>query len=139
MHYKSDVKTIVTQFSIFVQTQFHRDIQSFRSDNGGEFINQYLSHLFLEYGLVHQTSCPHTPEQNGRAERSHRLLMETTLALLHQAGLPVQFWLKALLTSVYLINRLPHSVVQFQIPYTLQFHTTPDYSLLKPFGCLCFP
>lgn len=139
MHYKSDVKTIVTQFSAFVKTQFHVDIKSFRSDNGGEFINQYLSHLFLEYGLIHQMSCPHTPEQNGRAERAHRHLMETTLTLLHQAGMPVQFWLEALLTSVYLINRLPHSAVKFQIPYTLLYHSALDYSLLRPFGCLHFP
>lgn len=139
MHYKSDVKTILTQFCAHVNTQFNCIIKSFRSDNGGEFINKYLCQLFLDYGLIHQTSCPHTPEQNGRAERVHRHLIETTLALLHQAAMPVTFWLEALITSVYLINRLPHSAVHSQIPYTLLFNKAPDYSSLKPFGCLCFP
>lgn len=72
-------------------------------------------------------------------KRAHRHIMETTLTLLHQAQLPVQFWLEALLTSVYLINRLPHFAVNFQIPYTLLYNTVLDYSFLKPFGCLCFP
>lgn len=139
MQYKSDVQDIVTQFTAYVKTQFHVPVQSFRSDNGGEFINKYLCHLFLEHGLVHQTSCPHTPEQNGRAERSHRHLMETTLTLLHQANMPIKFWMEALLTSVYLINRLPHSAIQNQVLYTLLFNTTPDYMFLKPFGCLYFP
>lgn len=98
-----------------------------------------MSHLFLEHGLIHQTSCPHTPEQNGRAERTHRHIIETTLALLYQAHLPTEFWMEALLTSVYLINRLPHSAIQFRIPYTVLFHASPDYAFLIPFGCLCYP
>lgn len=139
LHYKSDVKSTLDHFTSYVHTQFNVVIKTFRSDNGGEFINQYLAHLFLHLGIIHQTSCPNTPEQNGRAERQHRHLIETTLTLLHHAHLPLKFWLEALTTSVYLINRLPHSAVQFQIPYKLLFHNDPDYLSFKPFGCLCFP
>lgn len=139
MHYKSDVQKIVTQFTAYVKTQFHVSIKFFRSDNGWEFINRYLCHLFLEHGLIHQTSCPNTSKQNGRVERSHRHLMETTLALFYQAHLPIQFGMEALLTSLYLINKRPHSAIQFQVPYTMLFHALLDYAFLKPFGCLCYP
>ncbi|XP_073262876.1 uncharacterized protein [Populus alba] len=39
-----------------------------RSDNGGEFINQELKQYLINYGIVHQTSCPYTSQQNGVAE-----------------------------------------------------------------------
>ena len=42
-------------------------------------------------------------------------------------------------TSVYLINRLPTSSLQFQVPYTVLFHKSPDYAFLRNFGCSCYP
>lgn len=72
-------------------------------------------------------------------ERKHRHLVETTLTLLTQANMLAMFWLEALTTTVFLANRLPHSSLGFQIPYVLLFKTQPNYSILKPFGCTCFP
>lgn len=139
LHYKSEVKYTIANFKAFVFTQFHTHIQCVRSDNGGEFVNNYLLHLFLTTGVVHQTSCPHTPEQNGLVERKHRHLIETTITLLLQSSLPSKFWLEALVTAVHLANLLPHSSLQFQIPHTLLFKSEPNYLALKPFGCTCFP
>lgn len=139
LHYKFEVKFVIANFKAFVVTQFQTTIKTVRSDNGGEFVNHFLLHLFLSTGILHQTTCPHTPEQNGIAERKHRHLIETTITLLLQASLPTKFWFEALTTAVYLVNRLPHSSLQFQVPFTLLFQTTPSYHLLKPFGCLCFP
>lgn len=89
--------------------------------------------------MEHQTTCPHTSEQNGVVERKHRHLIETTITLLLQAHLPSNFWLEALTTAVYLANRMPHSTLKFQVPYTLLFQSKPNYHFLKPFGCSCFP
>lgn len=138
LHYKSEVKHVVAQFKAYVNTQFHMTIQTLRSDNGGEFINNFLLNLFLTNGMLQQTACPHTPEQNGIAERKHRHLIETTITLLLKAQMPTSFWLEALTTAVYLVNRLPHSSIQFQIPCTLLFQKSPNYLFLKPFGC-CLP
>lgn len=122
-----------------LQLNFIQLFNTFRSDNGGEFTNHFLLHLFLTSGIIHQTSCSHTPEQNGLAERKHRHLIETTITLLLQSYLPTSFWLEALTTAVYLVNRMPHSSLQFQVPYTILFHTPPDYMFLKPFECCCYP
>lgn len=138
-HYKSEVKHKIAQFKAFVSNQFHTSIQIVRSDNGGEFINHFLLHLFLTTGVLHPTTCPHTPEQHGVVERKHRHLIETTVTLLLQAGLPSLFWLEALLTAVYLTNRMPHSSLQYQVPYSLLFQSSPNYLSLKPFGCCCYP
>ncbi|GFZ05551.1 hypothetical protein Acr_17g0011230 [Actinidia rufa] len=67
LHYKSDVKVTISNFKAFVSTQFQCNIKSFRSDNGDEFVNTYLAHLCTQFGILHQTSWPHTPKQNGAA------------------------------------------------------------------------
>nr|KYP39211.1 hypothetical protein KK1_039497 [Cajanus cajan] len=43
------------------------------------------------------------------------------------------------MTNIYLINRLLSVALQFSIPYTFLFKTTPDYNFLKFFGCACHP
>lgn len=59
-----------------------------------------------ENGVIHQSSCPHTPQQNGIAERKHRHIIETTRTLLINANVPLKFWGDAVLTAGYLINRM---------------------------------
>lgn len=66
-------------------------MKTVRSDNGGKFVNTYLSNLYLLAGIIHQTSCPYTAEQNGVVERKHRHLLDTTLTMLTHAGLPPKF------------------------------------------------
>lgn len=61
------------------------------------------------------------------------------MTLLIQANISTKYWLEALLTAVYLANRLPHSSLNFQVPYVLLYKVKPDYSWLKPFGCASYP
>ncbi|XP_075095257.1 uncharacterized protein LOC142173543 [Nicotiana tabacum] len=56
-----------------VQTQFYITIQLVRNDNAFElWSSNSASQFFLDNGIIHQTSCPHTPQQNGVVERKHR-------------------------------------------------------------------
>ena len=75
---KSEFFKKFTLFYTFVQTQYNRQIQTLRSNNGREFVNARMQSFFSEKRLVHQTTCPHTPEQNGVAERKNRKLLEMT-------------------------------------------------------------
>uniref|UniRef100_A0A2N9I3R3 Reverse transcriptase Ty1/copia-type domain-containing protein n=1 Tax=Fagus sylvatica TaxID=28930 RepID=A0A2N9I3R3_FAGSY len=72
-----------------------------------------------------------TPEQNGIAERKHRHLVETGLTMLFHAQLPKYLWVDAFTTAVYLINRLPSSVLQMQTPFYKLYGIHPTYSSLK--------
>jgi transposase InsO family protein len=42
-------------------------IQVLRTDNGGEFINKAMSDWCMTQGILHQTSIPENPQQNGVA------------------------------------------------------------------------
>ena len=42
-------------------------------------------------------------------------------------------------TAVFVTNRRPSSSKNNGIPYHLLHHKMPDYSILRVFGCLCYP
>ena len=69
-------------------------------------------------GIIHQSSCAHTPQQNGVAERKNRHLVETARTILLHGNVPFRFWGDAVLTACYLINRMPSSVLHDQIPHS---------------------
>jgi len=64
----------------------------------------YLNNFFINNGIFHRLTCPHTSQQNGLAERKHRHIMEMGLTLLAQSGLSKKFWVDAFLTAIYIIN-----------------------------------
>ena len=119
--------------------QFTNSVKIIQSDGGGEFVNTVLQTHFAANGIIHRLSCPGTPEQNGLAERRHRHIVETSLTLLAHASVPVKYWTAAFNTAVFLINRLPSSVLDHMSPHELAFGSSPNYDFLRVFGCSCYP
>jgi len=109
------------QFCCMVKTQFWTHVQKVRSDNGTEFTNGKLQEYFLKWGILHETSCVDTPQQNGRVERKNRHLLNIARALLFQASLPVRFWGEYVLTATYLINYTPTKLHKLKSPYKILF------------------
>jgi hypothetical protein len=87
-----------------------------RSDNGTEYMNRDLQNFFTENGILHETSCVGTPQQNGVAERKNKHLLEITRSLLFESKVPVNFWDSAVPFVVYLMNRMPTIANNFQTP-----------------------
>lgn len=86
---KSDVKQAFTRFKAYAELHFDHKIQNFQSDRGAKYLP--LKPLFDKFGIQHRKSCPYTAEQNGLAERKHGHIIETSLALLHQASLALKY------------------------------------------------
>jgi len=76
MKSKSEVKFLFQKFNNMIQTQYNAQIQVLRSENGGEF--QSLDfHQYLEtHGIIHQTFCPNTPQQNRAAVQKNCHILE---------------------------------------------------------------
>jgi hypothetical protein len=139
LHHKSETFACFVKFKSLVENLLSKKIKSFQSDGGGEFTSNQFKQYLSSNGILHRVSCPYTAAQNGLAERKHRHIVETGLALLAHSHLPLSYWVDAFTTAVYLINRLPTSVLQHQSPYVKLLHKNPDYTFLKVFGCACFP
>lgn len=65
-------------------------------------------------------------------------MVDVGLTLLAQAKMPLKYWWDAFEASVYLINRLPSSTIEYMFPFLKLYNTAPNYKFLKVFGCACF-
>ena len=137
---KSDVFTIFKAFQSQVENQYKQKISVFQSDGGGEFVNKNLSDHFTAAGIRHFISCPHTPEQNGIAERRHRHITELGLSMIYQSHLPLNLWVEAFFTSAFLSNLLPTTVNNKMVsPFERLNGSPPIYTALRVFGCAYYP
>ncbi|KAL0401884.1 UNVERIFIED_CONTAM: Retrovirus-related Pol polyprotein from transposon TNT 1-94 [Sesamum latifolium] len=138
LKHKSQVPSLLKQFCTLVHTQFHASIQTLRSDNGSEFLNHECQTICQSFGIIHQTSCTYSPQQNGRVERKHKHLLNVARALLFHASVPTKFWGDAILTATFLINRTPTKLLNWATPYE-KLHGHPlTYDHLRTFGSLCY-
>ena len=138
MKHRSELLEVYSNFAKMVETQFSRRIKIFRSDNALEYTQYAFQAVLHSYGTVHQLTCPGTSQQNGRAERKLRHILDTVRALLLSAKVPAPFWGEAALHAVHTINRIPSPVIQNQTPYERLFGSPPDYHHLRSFGSACF-
>jgi len=127
------------KFKLLVENLFSTKIKQFQYENGGEYTSNQFKHLFTQNGILHRLTCPNTSQQNGIAERKHRHVIEIGLTLLAQSVLSPKFWVDAFLTAIFLINRLPSPVLQHESPFSKLMQRSPDYTVLRTFGCLCYP
>ena len=82
-----------------------KKVKQFLSDNGGEFVNHTLSVELRRRGIEFLTTTPYTSQQNGKVERRNRTIQDCARTLLHNAGMPAEYWPVAVTTANYLINR----------------------------------
>jgi transposase InsO family protein len=136
---KSDVFHSITTFHSYVHTQFGLPIKVLQADNDTEFVNHTLFTFLDQHDIVTRLSCPYTSPQNGKAERVLRTINNTIRTLLIHAFMPSTYWVEALSTATFLINRLPSTKTPNTTPFQLLHNKPPTYSDLWVFGCLCYP
>jgi hypothetical protein len=104
-----------------------------RSDNGTEFVNEELANWLAFRGIDHQKSTAYSPQQNGKAERLNRTLIERVRSMLSEAGLKPQYWAEAMVTATHIRNRSPYAD-RDKTPHELLSGRKPDLSYMRIFG-----
>lgn len=133
MKTKDEVFNNFKLFRSLVERQTGHKVKVLRTDNGGEYNNTAFQNYLKEHDIIHQTSVAYSPQQNKRAERLNRSLVEKGRCLLYKANLGKQFWAEAINCACYLRNRSAVSN-QDKTPYEMFFNYKPDLSHVRIFG-----
>ncbi|CAB0018378.1 unnamed protein product, partial [Nesidiocoris tenuis] len=102
-----------------METFTGKKIKFIQSDNGTEYCNKEFDRYLQAHGIFRRLTIPHTPQQNGVAERKNRSLVEMARCLMVQAKLPPSFWGEAIYTANYIRNRRPSRGIDGETPFKL--------------------
>jgi hypothetical protein len=134
---KSEADPVIRQFIAMVKNQFNKVIHEFMIDAGGEFKSKGLRTFLKELGINTLTSASHMHQQNGRAERFIRTIVEKAQAIRLEACIPQNWWEFAVNYTVHVYNRTPlkHSSNDYKTPFERLHRTKPDVAHIRVFGC----
>lgn len=135
MRKKSSAITCTKQFLAMVKTQFNATVQRWMSDAGGEYKSDVFDQMLKDNGIQILQSVPHQPQQNGRAERFMRTLMDKAEAMRHEACFPPSWWEFAVEHAAHVYNRTPLRRANWKTPYELVYNEAPAVDHLRVFGC----
>ena len=137
--HKAEVFGKFKLFEAMVTKECGESIMKLRTDNGGEYTSKDFQTYLASKGIEHQLTVPHSPQQNGVAERQNRTLMESARAMLSHSNLPNKFWAEAVATAAYLRNRTTTCANEQQLtPFERWYGHKPDISHLRVFGCAAY-
>ena len=138
LSFKDRVLEAFKNFQAHVSNHFNAKVKILRSDNGGEYTSLACKQYLTQHGIIHQTSFPYTPQQNGVPERKNRHLIEVARSMMFHTNVPKRFWSDVVVCASYLINRTPTKVLNDLSPFEVLNQTKPPLDHLRVFGCLCF-
>lgn len=135
---KNQAYQCFVDFKQMVENQTEQKIKTLRSDNGTEYVNVNFAKLCAKYGIIHQRTVIHTPQQNGLAERMNRTLLDRVRCMLIDSRLSKRFWAEALMTATKVINSVPCKGTGKISPHEAWSGNKPDLNEFKVFGCKAF-
>ena len=152
---KSEAAQCFKELINIVRSETGNLVRKFRTDGGGEWTGNEFTKWLNKKGIVHQTSAPHTPEQDGVSERSIRTVTEGTRTCIHDAPqaddnvesdtrkliaechIPSSLWAEAASYTVYTLNRVLCKASPVT-PYEAWHNRRPNVSELRPFGSIAY-
>ncbi len=78
MQSKSQARVSLQSFILMIENQFFAKVKLVRSDNGVEF---NMPDFYASKGIIHQTSCVETPQQNAIVESKHQHILNVSRSL----------------------------------------------------------
>lgn len=134
-------------------------VPTLRTDNGGEYGSNEFQNWLTRKAIKHETSAPHTLQQDGVSERGIRTVTEGARSCLHDCQTPSEPWGEAVTTGTTTLikeSRLPTSLwgeaAKFTVytlnrdlskaspvtPYQRWHKNPPDVSNLRAFGSIAY-
>lgn len=102
-----------------VERKFETKIKVVQSDGGMKF--HFLTKLGF-VGLQHKIIYPYTSFQNNVMEPRNHKVLKKGLAFLVHYGMPRRYWIYALRTLVFVLNKIYFKSDKRLIPYEILYH-----------------
>ena len=103
---KEDIGVTVCDVLAMLERQSRLKVCCLCSDNGSEFVNDIMNTFCHCNGIIHETTIPYIPEQNGIAERAIATFFEMVQSMLYTANISLQYWNKAFSYVVHIRSLL---------------------------------
>ena len=104
---KDNFYLVFKKQKIIIEKQTRRSIKRLISNYRGEFDNNKIKELYKECSILQELSALYVYQQNRKAERGNRTIINKVRTILADANLPKFLQLVIVLTVVYLYNRSP--------------------------------
>ena len=98
-----------------VENNTSKSLKCLRSDNGGEYFHKEFEYYCSSNDICRKNNIPMTPQENGVAKKMNGSIMEHARSMRLHAWLPLNMWVDAIITTIYLINRGPSTLLGFGI------------------------
>jgi hypothetical protein len=138
MKHKGEVFQHFLNFKAMMEKEKGVNIKCLRSDGGGEYFSNEFSEYLNEHGIQRKYSCSYSPQQNGVVERKNMHIAKIARAMLNEKNLPNYFWVEAVVTIVYIMNRTPIAIVHGMTHEEKFTGKKPDVSHFRVFGCIAY-
>lgn len=135
---KSDVFQKFLEYKEMVENLCERKIKFLQTDNGKEYCNNQFDQFLRDCGIQRRLTAPHTPQQNGVAERKNRTLLDMARCMMIRSGVSPVFWAEAVMAANYIRNRCPTNSLEGKIPYELWSDRKVNINHLRVFGTKAF-
>jgi len=87
-----------------------------------------MINFFVNKGMVNQTSCVNTPQQNSIVERKHGHLLNVARALMIQSHLSKIYWSYFVIHVAHIINMLPTPILNYSSTHEMLYKTKEDFN-----------
>jgi len=132
----ADILEKFREYKPEVEKQTGKVIKCLRTDSGEEY-EKWMGLSLKGSGIIHETTAPYSPDQNGVAEWANRMIIERVKTIIVEAQLNKRLWMEIADTVVYLKNHSPTIAVD-TTPYELWHGIKPNLSHLKIIGSTAY-
>jgi hypothetical protein len=133
---KDEVGSTVRDLIAILERQSGLKVKKMRSDNGREFVNKQMNEFCQINGILHKTTVPFKPQQNGIAERAIAILFKMVRSMIHASKIDKRYWGEAFMYAVHIQSITPTSALNGKVPFEAWTGHKPDISHLRIFGLL---
>lgn len=139
MKSRDEVFENMRQTFVDVKAFTGNDVKFLYSDCGSEFTSKRSKELYLSKNIVHKTSIPFNPSQNGFIERENRTVVDGVRSMMKHRSVQLCLWGEAIRTFIYILNRTTNARCELKTPYEKFHGVKPRLSHTRVFGCVAFP